>query len=34
VPFRQFLPSRTNPAGVTDRSVIEAGVEAALAAQK
>jgi uncharacterized Ntn-hydrolase superfamily protein len=34
VPFRQFLPSRANPAGVTDRRVIEAGVEAALAAQK
>jgi uncharacterized Ntn-hydrolase superfamily protein len=34
VPFRQFLPSRANPAGVTDRGVIEAGVEAALAAQK
>jgi uncharacterized Ntn-hydrolase superfamily protein len=34
VPFRQFLPSRANPAGVTDRRVIEAGIEAALAAQK
>jgi uncharacterized Ntn-hydrolase superfamily protein len=34
VPFRQFLPSRANPAGVTDRAVIEAGVEAALAAEK
>jgi uncharacterized Ntn-hydrolase superfamily protein len=34
VPFRQFLPSRANPAGVTDRRIIEAGVEAALAAQK
>jgi uncharacterized Ntn-hydrolase superfamily protein len=34
VPFRQFLPSRANPAGVTDRRVIEAGVKAALAAQK
>jgi uncharacterized Ntn-hydrolase superfamily protein len=34
VPFRQFLPSRANPAGVTDRRVIEAGVEAALTAQK
>src|SRR5580698_8360795 len=31
VPFRQFLPSRANPAGVTDRGIIEAGVEAALA---
>jgi uncharacterized Ntn-hydrolase superfamily protein len=34
VPFRQFLPSRANPAGVTDRRVIEAGVEAALAARQ
>jgi uncharacterized Ntn-hydrolase superfamily protein len=34
VPFRQFLPSRANPAGVTDRRIIEAGVEAALAARK
>jgi uncharacterized Ntn-hydrolase superfamily protein len=34
VPFRQFLPSRAHPAGVTDRRVIEAGVEAALAARK
>jgi uncharacterized Ntn-hydrolase superfamily protein len=34
VPFRQFLPSRANPAGVTDRGIIEAGVEAAIAGQK
>jgi uncharacterized Ntn-hydrolase superfamily protein len=34
VPFRQFLPNRANPAGITDRGVIEAGVEAALAARK
>jgi uncharacterized Ntn-hydrolase superfamily protein len=34
VPFRRFLPSRTNPAGVTDRGVIEAGIDAASAAQK
>jgi uncharacterized Ntn-hydrolase superfamily protein len=34
VPFRRFLPSRANPAGVTDRAIIEAGVEAALAARK
>lgn len=31
VPFRQFLPTRGNPAGVTDREVIDAGVAAALA---
>jgi uncharacterized Ntn-hydrolase superfamily protein len=34
VPFRQFLPSRANPAGVTDRGIIEAGIEAAIADQK
>jgi uncharacterized Ntn-hydrolase superfamily protein len=34
VPFRQFLPSRANPAGVTDRGIIEAGVAAALAARR
>ena len=34
VPFRQFLPSRAHPAGVTDRGIIEAGVAAALAARK
>jgi uncharacterized Ntn-hydrolase superfamily protein len=34
VHFRQFLPSRANPAGVTDRTVIDAGIEAALAGQK
>jgi uncharacterized Ntn-hydrolase superfamily protein len=34
VQFRQFLPSRANPAGVTDRAVIDAGIEAALAGQK
>jgi uncharacterized Ntn-hydrolase superfamily protein len=33
VHFRQFLPSRANPAGVTDRAVIDAGIEAAIAAQ-
>jgi uncharacterized Ntn-hydrolase superfamily protein len=30
VHFRQFLPTRQNPAGVTDRAVIDAGIEAAL----
>jgi uncharacterized Ntn-hydrolase superfamily protein len=34
VHFRQFLPSRANPAGVTDRAVIDAGVEAAIAGRK
>jgi uncharacterized Ntn-hydrolase superfamily protein len=30
VHFRQFLPSRKNPAGITDRAVIDAGIAAAL----
>src|ERR1700712_1720697 len=30
VHFRAFMPTRRNPAGVTDRSTIEAGIEAAL----
>jgi uncharacterized Ntn-hydrolase superfamily protein len=30
--FRKFLPSRANPAGITDRAIIDAGVEAARAA--
>jgi uncharacterized Ntn-hydrolase superfamily protein len=34
VHFRQFLPSRKNPAGVTDRETIDAGIEAAIAGQK
>jgi uncharacterized Ntn-hydrolase superfamily protein len=34
VHFRQFLPTRTNPAGVTDRSIIDATIEAAIAGQK
>jgi uncharacterized Ntn-hydrolase superfamily protein len=29
--FRQFLPSRRNPAGITDRAVIDAGIAAAIA---
>jgi uncharacterized Ntn-hydrolase superfamily protein len=32
VPFSQFIPSRRDPAGVTDRTVIEAGIAAAEAA--
>ena len=34
VPFRKFLPTRQNPAGVTDRETIDAGIEAAIAGQK
>jgi uncharacterized Ntn-hydrolase superfamily protein len=32
--FRQFLPTRQNPVGVTDRTVIEAGLAAALAGER
>jgi uncharacterized Ntn-hydrolase superfamily protein len=31
VHFRVFLPSRANPAGITDRAVIDATIEAAIA---
>jgi uncharacterized Ntn-hydrolase superfamily protein len=34
VHFRQFLPTRENPAGVTDRAIIDATIEAAIADQK
>jgi uncharacterized Ntn-hydrolase superfamily protein len=34
VHFRKYLPSRKNPAGITDRKIIDAGVEAAIAGQK
>jgi uncharacterized Ntn-hydrolase superfamily protein len=34
VHFRKYLPTRKNPAGVTDRATIDAGVEAGIAAQK
>jgi uncharacterized Ntn-hydrolase superfamily protein len=34
VHFRQFLPTRQNPAGVTDRKIIDAAIEAAIAGQK
>ncbi len=34
VHFRQFLPSRKNAAGVTDRATIDATVEAAIAGRK
>lgn len=33
VHFRAFLPTRRNPAGVTDRAVIDASVQAATASQ-
>ena len=34
VHFRKFLPSRKNPAGITDRAIIDAGIEAAIASQQ
>ena len=34
VHFRKYLPSRKNPAGITDRATIDAGIEAAIAGQK
>jgi uncharacterized Ntn-hydrolase superfamily protein len=33
VHFRPFLPTRKNPAGITDRAVIDASVQAAIASQ-
>jgi uncharacterized Ntn-hydrolase superfamily protein len=33
VHFRKYLPSRDNPAGVTDREMIEAGMAASMAGQ-
>jgi uncharacterized Ntn-hydrolase superfamily protein len=33
VHFRQFLPNHANPAGATDRAVIDAGIARALAAE-
>jgi uncharacterized Ntn-hydrolase superfamily protein len=30
VHFRQFLPTRQNPAGITDRATIDAGIEASI----
>ena len=30
VHFRQFLPTRKNPAGITDRATIDAGIAAAV----
>jgi uncharacterized Ntn-hydrolase superfamily protein len=34
VHFRKYLPSRKNPAGVTDRRIIDAGVEASIASRQ
>jgi uncharacterized Ntn-hydrolase superfamily protein len=34
VHYRKYLPSRKNPAGVTDRETIDAGIEAAIAGKK
>jgi uncharacterized Ntn-hydrolase superfamily protein len=34
VHFRQFLPTRRNPAGTTDRATIDAAIEAAIASQR
>ncbi len=34
VHFREFLPTRKNPAGVTDRETIDAGINAAIADQE
>lgn len=34
VPFRPFLPTRGNPAGVTDRETIDAGIAAATAGRR
>jgi len=34
VHFRPFLPTRKNPGGITDRTIIDASVEAAIAAGK
>ena len=34
VHFRKFLPTRANPAGITDRATIDAGIEAALASEQ
>ena len=31
--FRQFLPTRENPAGITDRTVINAGIAAVISNQ-
>jgi hypothetical protein len=33
VHFRKFLPTRTNPAGITDRAVIDASIAAVTASE-
>jgi uncharacterized Ntn-hydrolase superfamily protein len=32
--FRKYLPTRKNPAGITDREIIDAGIEAAIAGER
>jgi uncharacterized Ntn-hydrolase superfamily protein len=34
VHFRQYLPTRQNPAGITDRATIDTGIEAAIAGER
>jgi uncharacterized Ntn-hydrolase superfamily protein len=34
VHFRKYLPTRQNPAGITDRATIDAGIEAAIAGKR
>ena len=34
VHFRKFLPTRQNPAGITDRATIDASIEAAIAGER
>jgi uncharacterized Ntn-hydrolase superfamily protein len=34
VHFRKYLPTRKNPAGITDRKIIDAGIEAAIAGER
>jgi uncharacterized Ntn-hydrolase superfamily protein len=34
VHFRKYLPSRKNPAGITDRKIIDAGIDASIASQQ
>ena len=34
VHFRKYLPSRKNPAGITDRAVIDAGIAAAIESER
>jgi uncharacterized Ntn-hydrolase superfamily protein len=34
VHFRKYLPTRKNPAGITDRAIIDAGIETAIAGKR